>query len=123
MKAAIAISIAIIFGGLGDILLSKGMKSRGEVAIRKLSDIPPLIKMVFTNPFVILGVTSMAIYFGSYIAALAWVDVSIANPLTALSYALATLYAAFFMRETVSSKRWGGVLLVTLGAVFIGLSS
>ena len=123
MKLVIALSMAIIFGAIGDILLSVGMKSNGEVRVHKLSDIPPLIKMVFTQPHILFGVLSMAIYFGSYIAALAWVDVSVANPLTALSYLIASLYAALILREHVSLKRGSGIVLIVLGAIFVGISS
>lgn len=123
MKVAIALSFAIVFGAVGDILLSTGMKSGGEVRIRRLHDVPPVLVLVFTNGYVLLGVLSMAIYFGSYITALAWVDVSVANPLTALSYVIASAYAVFYMREHVRPLRWLGIGLITIGAVFVGLSS
>jgi drug/metabolite transporter (DMT)-like permease len=123
MKAAIAVACAVIFGCLGDILLSMGMRNGNEISIKRPSDLPIAIKMVFTNPLVLLGITSMAIYFGTYIAALAWADVSVVNPLTALSYVLATAYAAIRMRETVTKSRWTGVVLIALGSMFIGLSS
>ena len=65
----------------------------------------------------------MSFYFFSYMAALAYTDVSIANPLTALSYVLVTIYAAAAMHERVNPRRWAGVALVTLGAICVGLSS
>lgn len=123
MKAALAIACAVIFGCLGDILLSIGMRSGNEISIKCAGDVPVAIRTVFTNTIVLLGIASMAIYFGTYIAALAWADVSVVNPLTALSYVLATAYAAFKMRETVSRSRWTGVFLIALGSMFIGLSS
>lgn len=122
MKAAIAISLSIIFGALGDILLSTGMRQSGQVSIHSLRDVPKAFKLAFVHPVVLLGVTSMAIYFGSYLAALAWVDVSVVDPLTALSYVLATFYAAFGLHERVTGRRWLGVALITVGAVFIGMS-
>ena len=123
MKSVIAISMAIFFGALGDILLSKGMQSSGEISVRKFGDLGKAIALVFTHPVVLLGIASMAIYFGSYMAALAWMEVSIADPLTALSYVIATFYAAFVMRERVCSTRWIGVTLITIGSIFIGMSS
>jgi uncharacterized membrane protein len=65
----------------------------------------------------------MSIHLCSYIVVLAWVDVSVANPLTALSYVIATGYAALVMQENVVASRWVGVFLITLGAVLVGLSS
>lgn len=123
LKVAFALSFAIFFGALGDILMSNGMRQNGAIAIRRFSDIPQLLRMVFTNAHVLAGVVSMAIYFGSYVAALAWVDVSVANPLTALSYVIATAYAYVVLRERMQWSRVLGVALVTVGAVFIGLSS
>lgn len=123
MELAIALGFAILFGAVGDILLSKGMKSGGEIDIRRLSDLPKNIRHVFRRPFILAGIVLMTFYFFSYLAALAYTDVSVANPMTALSYVLVTIYAAAALRERVSFQRWAGVALVTLGAIFVGLSS
>jgi len=116
-------SLAVLGGAFGDILFSKGMKDGGEVHVHKLGDILPILKSIFTSPYVLFGIMSMAIYYGSYITALAWVDVSVATPITALSYVIATGYAVIFMRERVSRRRWAGVALITLGVIFVGMSS
>lgn len=123
MKAAIALSMAIIFAAIGDILFSRAMRATGEVKITCLRDIAPTAKRVFANPLLFAGILSMAIHLSSYMAALALVDVSVANPLTALSYVIATAYAATIVREAVGRKRWCGVLLITIGAVLVGMSS
>ena len=122
-KVAIALTLAITMGAAGDILLSTGMKAMGEVRLRRLSELPRLIRLVFSNGYVLLGICCMAVYFGSYITALAWVDVSVANPLTALSYLIATVYAVFIMHERINLQRLAGVFLVVLGAIFVGVSS
>lgn len=123
MEIAIALGCAILFGALGDILLSKGMRSNGEINIRRLSELPKNIRLVFRRPAILAGIVSQTFYFFSYMAALAYADVSVANPMTALSYVLVTFYAAAVLREHVTPKRWAGVALVTLGAIFVGLSS
>jgi drug/metabolite transporter (DMT)-like permease len=123
MNVAIALSIAIIFAAMGDVLFSKGMKAHGEVVVHRAEDVWPLIRRVTSNPLVLAGVFSMAVHLCAYIAALEYVDVSVANPLTALSYVLATTYAVLFMREHVGKRRWAGVFFITLGAILVGLSS
>jgi drug/metabolite transporter (DMT)-like permease len=123
MEVAIALGFAILFGAAGDVLLSNGMRSNGEIDIRRLSDLPSNIRVVFRRPVILAGIVLMTFYFFSYIAALAYTDVSVANPMTALSYVLVTCYAALAMRERVSPLRWAGVALVTLGAVLVGISS
>lgn len=123
MKAVLALSLAILFSSIGDILLSKGMKTNGEVKLRRLRDIPSILKSVFSNRLILIGVLSMAVYFAFYTATLVWIDVSVANPLTALSYVIVTIYALFVMHEHVGFMRMAGIILVTVGAVFVGLSS
>lgn len=123
MKIAVALGFAIIFGAFGDILLSIGMKRTGGVAIRRPWDVLYAVKQAFSSRFILLGVCSMALYFGSYIAALAWVDVSVANPMTALSYLIAGIYAIAFLKEGVSLQRWLGIALVIAGATLVGVSS
>jgi len=108
---------------MGDILFSTGMRSNGEVTIKQPADIPRMVRHVFQRPLILAGVVSIAFHFFSYLAALAFVDVSVANPLTTLSYVLVTVYAAFRLRERISWRRWAGVALVTLGAVLVGLSA
>jgi drug/metabolite transporter (DMT)-like permease len=122
-KIVVALTLAITMGATGDILLSIGMRSNGEVNLRRAGELPRLLRIVFTNIYVLLGVCAMAVYFGSYITALAWVDVSVANPLTALSYLIATAYAALVLREKISPQRALGLVLIVLGAIFVGVSS
>ncbi|MHB9037830.1 MAG: EamA family transporter [Armatimonadota bacterium] len=123
LRVGIALGMAIFFGAVGDILMSKGMQENGEVHVHSFNDLPKVAKHVFSRPLVIMGVVSMAIYFGSYVAALAWIDVSVANPLTALSYLIASAYAAFIMKERLGPKRAVGILLIVTGAILVGLSS
>lgn len=123
MRVALVMSLAIIFAAIGDILFSRGMRAGGEIRIRHLRDVTPVARQVFTNPLILTGAFSMALHLCAYITALAWVDVSVANPITALSYVLATGYAVMFLNEKVNRGRWAGVLLITLGAALVGASS
>lgn len=123
LAVGIALGLAIAFASIGDILLSTGMQENGELKIRGLRDIPEALRRMFTQPKVLFGLLAMTGYFGSYMAALTMVDVSVANPLTALSYLIATLYATAVMRERVSVARAVGIVLIVLGSIFVGLSS
>lgn len=120
---AIALGLAIVLGAAGDIILSKGMQRAGEVRVRRIADIPFVFRLVFTQPLILLGILSMAGYFGSYMAALSMVDVSVANPLTALSYLLATAYARLYMQEKMPPLRAAGIILIVVGAILVGVSS
>lgn len=123
IKAALTLSFAILFASLGDILFSRGMQARGEVEVCSIWDLPLIIKSVFTNPLILTGMLSMGLHLCSYISALAWVDVSVANPMTSLSYVLVTAYVVFIAKEHINKPRWAGVVLITLGAILVGFSS
>lgn len=123
MKEAIVLSLAIISAAIGDILFSRGMRSTGGVTLRSIRDIPITARYILTNRLILAGILSMAVHLSSYVTALAWVDVSVANPITALSYVIATGYAALFISEKVATTRWVGVFLITIGAMLVGFSS
>lgn len=123
VEAGFTLGIAIVFAAMGDILFSKGMQAHGEVKVHSFWDIPPLMKHVFTNPLVLAGMGSMAINLASYVAALEYVDVSVANPITSLSYLVATIYMAFIVHQRVSRMRWIGLFLITAGAICVGITS
>lgn len=106
------LGVAIICNTLADILLRLGMERVGTLSWQAVKEWR-----------VVVGVLMMASFFGLYSMSLSQVDVSLANPLTALNIVLGTLYASLRMGEKVSRRRWAGVLLVTLGAVLAGLTA
>lgn len=122
MKTLIVISLAILAGTVGDILLSKGMKQVGEISTLKLTELVNIGLAVFTNPTVLLGVGCLAIYFFLFIASLSWADVSLVVPLTAFSYVLTTFFARLILHEPVSLTRWAGTLFIALGVVLVSQS-
>jgi uncharacterized membrane protein len=51
---------------------------------------------------------------------MSWADYSYVMPAGAFGYALQTLLAVLVLHETVSAKRWVGVLLICVGVVLVG---
>lgn len=70
----------------------------------------------------VLGVFLTAVHFALYAFCLQRLDVTFANPVTALTIVLGTLYAQRFLHEHVGRERWIGVGLVTTGAILVGSS-
>src|SRR5260370_12569021 len=56
----------------------------------------------------------------SYMTVLSWEDYSYVMPAGAFGYALLTLMAVVFLHETVSARRWIGVVLICLGVLLVG---
>jgi uncharacterized membrane protein len=56
----------------------------------------------------------------SYMTVLSWADYSYVMPAGAFGYALLTLMAVIFLHESVSLRRWLGVVLICVGVLLVG---
>lgn len=123
LKTLIVMLIAITSGAVGDIFLTQGMKSFGDLSTMGLKQIFETVLKALTNWRLILGTAMQAVYFGLWLAVLSWEDLSVALPLQALSYIVVAFLAQWFLGENVSPMRWAGISLVCVGVVLITKSS
>ena len=107
--------VASMLGGLGHVVLAKGMKLVG-VATATGS---PLARAL-GNPWVVMGVALQAAFFFMYMALLSREDVSKILPLTTLSYLVVGLLAQFMLAEPVTPLRWTGIGFIVLGVLLVG---
>ena len=105
----------IVFAASGDVALGRGMKAFGAVT---LANVPDLFTALL-NPWVILGIMMLILFFASYLTALSWADLTYVLPASAISYVLMVLLAKFFLHENVTVWRWLGVALITAGVGFV----
>jgi drug/metabolite transporter (DMT)-like permease len=115
-KTLVVMSFAVLFGALGDILLSKGMKSIGSSAH---FDAVSTVLAVITNMYVLAGVGALLLFLILYLISLSWEDMSYVLPLTGAIYVLVTIFAFFLLHEPVSALRLTGSLLVACGIVVV----
>lgn len=123
LKTLVVMFLAITAGAVGDIFLTQGMKSSGDIStmgIRQIID--TLVKSV-SNWRLILGTALQAVYFGLWLAVLSWEDLSVALPLQALSYLVVAFLAQWYLGENVSSIRWAGICLICVGVALVTKSS
>jgi ceramide glucosyltransferase len=121
MKTFLLLSSLIAFSSLGEILAAKGMKQVGKVSFRPRALLGAFWRMI-RNPYLIVGVSSLALSFFSFISLLSYADLSFVLPLTSVGYITNTLGAHFFLKERVSKERWLGTLLVAGGVSIVSLS-
>ena len=110
--------LAAAFGALGDVLLSKGMKEIGDVSVR-LRLLPRLVGQVCRSRCVLAGVAFLTLFFVLWLAVLSWADLSVALPLTALSYVFGALLAKYYLGEDICASRWVGILLICAGVALV----
>jgi uncharacterized membrane protein len=105
----------VIFGALGDVALSRGMKSVGALSLSNWTEV---VSALFT-PWVGAGIILLLAFFASYLAALSFADLTYVLPATAVGYILMALLAKFFLHENISAWRWAGIALIALGVGFV----
>ncbi len=119
MKTFIALFIAICSQTIGDVFLTKGMRSIGEVNTLNLAELFGIGVQVFTSPQVWLGIFFLSIFFGLYLVALSWADLSFVLPVTAFGYVLNAFMSWQLLGEYVSPVRWIGTLVICFGVVIV----
>lgn len=123
LKTLIVMLLAITAGAVGDIFLTQGMKSFGDLSTMGFRQIAATVVKALTNWRLILGTAMQAVYFGLWLAVLSWEDLSVALPMQALSYIVVAFLAQWFLGETVSTMRWGGICLICVGVALVTRSS
>jgi drug/metabolite transporter (DMT)-like permease len=119
MKTLIVLFIAICAQTLGDVCLTKGMKSIGEVNTLDPAELLTIGAQVFTTPYIWLGIFILAIFFGLYLIALSWADLSFVLPVTAFGYVLNALMSWQLLGERVSAVRWLGTMVICVGVAVV----
>ena len=104
-----------VFSAIGDTLLSRGMKEVGSIPVGHASH----VFLTILNPWVALGILFLLAFFACYMTALSWADLTYVLPATSLGYVLLALIARYQLHEQISTARWLGILLVTMGVGFV----
>ena len=119
MKTLLVLFIAICAQVLGDINLTKGMKTIGEVNTLDPVKLFQLGVQVFTNPYVWLGIVLLLGFYLLYLVALSWADLSFVLPVTAFGYLLNALMSRLILHEPVSLSRWLGTFIICVGVAVV----
>src|SRR5215468_503547 len=119
MKTFIVLFVAISVQTLGDVFLTKGMKSVGEVSTLDLVKLLNTGAQVFTNPLIWTGILLLGLFFGLYLAALSWADLSFVLPVTSFGYAMNAFMAWRLIGEHVSPTRWVGTIIICVGVATV----
>ena len=115
LRKYLVLVAVMFFGAIGDILLARGMKDLGPVQLNH----PLSLIAALANPWVFAGILCLIGFFGSYMTALSWADLTYVLPATAFSYVLLALLSKYFLHENVSAFRWAGILLISCGVGWV----
>jgi drug/metabolite transporter (DMT)-like permease len=122
LKLLLILLVALVLESVGVVYLSAGLKQIGEARQITASEIARLTRQGVTNPNILIGVLFETIFFVFLLVLLKGNDVSLIWPLTSLGFVLTALWARFVLNEDVSAVRWGGVILIVVGAGMVSWS-
>lgn len=87
------------------------MKEIGSVSLGNL----PAVLLAITDPWVALGIVFLISFFACYATALSWADLTYVLPATSIGYVVLALIAKYGLHEHVTTTRWLGIVLITMG--------
>lgn len=120
MKTAIVLIVAIISQAVGNVFLTKAMKT--VTSSNAGNDLFATALSAASNPTLWLGTALLIVFFALYSAALSWADLSFVLPATAFGYVLNVAAGHYFLNESVSPARWAGSAIITLGVFMVSRS-
>ena len=118
-KTRIFTALVVISNVLGNFSLTWGMRQVGSVV--SLSPWPYIAALF--NPWVAVGVGLLILWLISQMTLLSWADLSYVLPVTSVGYVLTAFLGRLFLHESISSWRWGGIMLITAGVAVVARTS
>ena len=118
-KTIIIILVQSLAVTAGDLLLAKGMKQVGDIAVMSPSLFLMKMSQTIRNIWILSGVACMAASLLLWLAALSRAPLSLVLPMTALAYILNAFCAKIFLMETVTALRWTATGVIALGILLL----
>jgi drug/metabolite transporter (DMT)-like permease len=123
LKTFLLISVMVIAGPLGNVLLSKGMKQAGNLSVWPPAEALHTVLRVLATAPLWLGIASLLTFFLANVLVLSWADYSYVQPASSAGYGVSALLGYLMLGEPVSPLRWLGIAIICLGVFVVGQTS
>jgi drug/metabolite transporter (DMT)-like permease len=120
LKTIALIVVMVIFGPLGNVLLSKGMKTVSAATAWAPSNLLHIVLQILSSGFIWLGIASLITFFVAYMCVLSWADFSYVQPASSIAYLVVALLAYLVLGEAITPTHWLGVGVICLGVFVVG---
>ncbi len=119
IKTLVMVLAMMVCANAGDLLLKRGMAQIGAVELTARG-IAQAFRLTVTSGTIWLAIFFLLGFMASYMTVLSWADYSYVMPAGAFGYAVLTFLAVVFLHESVSPRRWIGVVLICIGVLLVG---
>lgn len=116
LKTTLFLVGAVLSNSFGNLLLALGMDHMPDFFSTGFGH---YLYLLLTNIYLIPGAALSAAYMVFQLSLFSWADLSFVVPVIASSYVVTTLLSRFILGESVQFERWLGVVLITIGVMFV----
>jgi bacterial/archaeal transporter family protein len=103
----------VITNVMGNVCLSHGMQQSGRI----VSASPLDYVRALINPWVIIGICTLAVWMLSDLALLSRADLTFVLPVTASAYVFIAIAGHFVLGDRIHWQQWIGIVVITLGVI------
>jgi len=82
-----------------------------------------LWRRIATSPAILAGLVAYVAQIAGWLMVLSQLELSVAYPISCLSYGGVALASRFALGEPISRQRWIGTLVIASGAALVSLSA
>ena len=118
-KIIALLAVAVLSQATGNVLLSQGMKLIAGEGQPLTRDWPAILFQAVHTPAILLGVGFLIIFFALFATALSKADLSFVLPAISSEVVINVAFANYFLHEAVSSARWTGAMLISIGVILV----
>ncbi len=122
MKNIPILVMLVISQVLGDIWLSRGMKTIGQVSSLTPIAVGRSVLDLLANPWIWLGVCTLIFALLLYLTAISRLDLSYVLPIRASGYVFNAILASFLLGEEICGTRWLATLIIASGVLIVSWS-
>lgn len=119
-KTYLLMTLIVLLGSAGNILLSRGMKQIGEGRINSIMQLVKLFTAIFTNVWIWTGIGTLLLFLGCLMLILSWADFSYVLPASAAIYIVVPLIGNLLLGEQVAALHWVGIIIICMGVGLVG---
>lgn len=116
VKNSTFIALIVLSNTVGNLFLGLGMQRMPGFSHVSFAE---YLVSLGTNLWIIFGVALLIVWMVSQLSMFTWADLTYVLPVTASAYVLTAIFSEIFLHERISAERWIGVVLISLGVMFV----
>jgi len=115
IKSWICATVVVLANVCGNFFMKLGMPAELPTPLAYVA--------VLFRPQVAFGVSLLVLWMLSRMTLLSWADLSYVLPVTAVGYVLVALAGRILLHESITGRRWTGILLIMAGVALVSVGS